>query len=128
MAPLPKLPGVLFVGGGGGELHSPALFFFEENGDRSWRVFLSPAPRDPSFLWPAQPKMWPWGRWEGRWEAQMKETVPRAEANTKCHFLFLILGHESSRGWVRALKLAGQWDGRKSLDSGPSWVVKGRVR
>lgn len=27
----------------------------------------------------------------------------RAVANTKCYFLFVILGHESSRGWPGAL-------------------------
>ena len=70
LAAFPKLPGVLFEGRGEGELPSPSL---EGNGDRSWGVFPGTAPPAPSLLWPAQPKTWPWGRQEGRWEASTDE-------------------------------------------------------
>ena len=100
MAPFPKLPGVFFEGGERGATRKET---------RTEPVNLpQPSALSPSLVWPAQPKSRLWGRWEGRQEGQGEAVSCRVVSNTQCSFLFMILGHESSRGWGRAQRQAGQ--------------------
>lgn len=91
--PFPKLPGVLAEGWGEGELHSLALLSFGRTLGRELAArYGQLSPRCGS------------GMAGGQGGGTEERGSFGAVANTKCYFLFVILGHESSRGWPRAFR------------------------
>lgn len=98
-APFPKLPGMLK-----GELHSQPFFLWKEMGSIS--LSSTPSPQPPAWYGQLSPRCGPGGEGEagGQVEGTDEKGRCRAVANTKCHFLFVTLRYESSRGWVEVLR------------------------
>lgn len=100
MAPFPKLPGGLFKSGmwsvGATPPGPPLLWKKIHTGAGK---YFSVQRLQPQLVRPAEPKMWPLEKVGGADE----EGGCRAVTNTLCSSL-------SSRGWVRALRPAEQWD------------------
>lgn len=66
----------------------------------------TPSPQPPAWYGQLSPRCGPGGEGEvgGQVEGTDEKGRCRAVANTKCHFLFVTLRYESSRGWVEVLR------------------------